>query len=135
RLHQRIADPRALREQEGEGHGPADEDAVAAVEQCVDHAELVADLRATEDGDERARHAVAEQLREHLDLAEEQPAARARQDARRGGGGGGGGGSVRAPGARRRTLRSRRGRRARRGWSRTRDRRWSPPIRTGGSPA
>ena len=47
-LHERIADARALREQERERHRPADEHRVAAVEQRLDHAELVAHLGAAE---------------------------------------------------------------------------------------
>ena len=43
----------ALREQEGEHHRPADQDRVAAPEERVDDAELVAHLRAAEDGHER----------------------------------------------------------------------------------
>ena len=68
--------------EERERHRAADEHGVAAVEQRVDHAELVADLRAAEHRDERASGAV-EQTRQHLDLADEQASAGVRQDARR----------------------------------------------------
>ena len=44
------------------------------VEQRVDHAELVADLRAAEDRDERAASASSSNPPEHFDLAGEQPA-------------------------------------------------------------
>ena len=82
-LHQRIADVDALREQERERHRSADQHLVAPVEQRIDHAELVAHLGAAEHGDERARHVVGEQPRQHLDLAVQEPTARVRQDRRR----------------------------------------------------
>ena len=74
----------ALREQERERHRAADEHRVAAVEQRVDHAELVADLRAAEHRDERLRRRRASRPREHLDLAE-RAAARRRCGRTRGG--------------------------------------------------
>ena len=43
----------ALGEQEGEAHGAADDDGVAPLQEGVDHAELVAHLRAAQHGDER----------------------------------------------------------------------------------
>ena len=52
-LHERVADAVALRGEERERHRAADEDRVAPFEQRVDHAELVAHLRAAEHGDER----------------------------------------------------------------------------------
>ena len=91
----------ALREQERERHRPADEHRVAAVEQRVDHAELVAHLGAAEHRDERVASASCEQPRQHLDLAVQQPpagAAAGRAAGRR---------STRARGATRRTPRSR----------------------------
>ena len=50
RLHERVADAVALRGEEREGHGAADEDRVAPLEQRADHTELVAHLGAAEHG-------------------------------------------------------------------------------------
>ena len=57
-LDERVADAPTASDLEGERHRAADEDRVAAVEQRLDHAELVADLRAAEHGDERPRRIV-----------------------------------------------------------------------------
>ena len=81
-LDERVADVGALRRQEGERHRAADQQPVAAVEQRVDHAELVADLHAPEHDDERPLRRV-EQRAQHLDLARQQPARGRRQHARR----------------------------------------------------
>ena len=59
-LDQRVADLAALGRDEREGHRAADEDLVTVVEQCGDHADLVAHLRAAEHADERVLGCVEE---------------------------------------------------------------------------
>ena len=59
-LHERRAHLDALRGQEREGHRAADQQRVHAVEQRVHHAQLVGDLRAAQDRDERPVGVVAE---------------------------------------------------------------------------
>ena len=54
RLHERVADLDALGDEERERHAAADEQRVDAVDEAVDDAELVGDLAAAEDRDERA---------------------------------------------------------------------------------
>src|SRR5205807_7184369 len=81
-LHERVADGMALREQEREHHRPTHEDRVAALQERVDHAEFVADLRAAQYGHERTLPRM-QKPRERLDLTEQQPATRGRKDARR----------------------------------------------------
>ena len=81
-LDERVADVRALRDEERERHRAADEELVAAFEQRVDHAELVAHLHAAEHHDERLLRRV-EQRAQHLDLACEQPPGGRRHHPRR----------------------------------------------------
>ena len=82
RFHERVPDRVALCEEEREHHRPADEDRVAAFEERVDDAELVAHLRAAEHRHEGMLPRL-EQARQRLDLLEEQPAAGTRKDTRR----------------------------------------------------
>ena len=53
-LDQRVADLEALGAEEGEAHRPADQDRVDDLEEPLDDADLVGDLGAAEDDDERA---------------------------------------------------------------------------------
>ena len=52
-LHQRFADRLALGLEEGVGHAAADDEGVNFIQQIADDADLVADLGAAENGDER----------------------------------------------------------------------------------
>ena len=70
-LDDRCSDFGALRDEERERHSAADEQHVDAVDQTVDDAELVADLAAAEDRDERTR-GIGEHVGERLDFAREQ---------------------------------------------------------------
>ena len=63
----------ALGLEEGVGHGAADQQLVDALEQVLEHADLVGHLGAADDGDEGALD-VAEQLAEELHLALHQQA-------------------------------------------------------------
>ena len=84
-VEQALADLQALRLEEGEGHAAADDQGVDLLEQVLDDVQLVRDLRAAQDGDERtvgvlqrlahdgklladevAGHARAEELRDAL---------------------------------------------------------------------
>ena len=99
-LHERVADGEPSREEERERHRAADEHRVAAVEQRVDHAELVADLGAAEHRDERPVRLVEQPRRapRPRGAAAARPRSAGRAAGRR---------STRAPGATRRTPRSR----------------------------
>ena len=128
-LEQRVADLVALRGEEREGHRATDEDRLALVEQRVDHAELVADLRAAEDGDERLlrRRRAAPRAPRPRGTSSRPPAlGQDRRAARR---------STRAPGATRRTPRSRRRRPSRERRPRAPGCCRSRPVRTAGSRA
>ena len=57
-LEQRLADRLAFRLEEGVRHAAADEERVHLGHQVLDDGDLVADLRAAEDGDERTRRVV-----------------------------------------------------------------------------
>src|SRR5207253_775359 len=63
-------------------HRATDDDGVAVLQELVDDAELVAYLDAAEHADERPLR-IVEQLREHLDLARDEPSRRRRQYSRR----------------------------------------------------
>ena len=80
RSHKRVADRVALGGKEGEAHPAADHEAVDHVEEGVDHAELVADLGAAEDGDEGSARALP-QAGQHLDLAGQQASGGGRHGA------------------------------------------------------
>ena len=73
-------DPLALRGEEREAHRPADQHAVAALEQAPDQRQLVAHLAAAEHRDEGA-FGLGHQALEHLDLAREQEPGAGRQQA------------------------------------------------------
>ena len=72
-LDQRVAHREPLGGQERRRHGPADQQQVAAVEEGVDHADLVAHLRPAEEGHERPVGPL-QQPAEGLHLVEQQPA-------------------------------------------------------------
>jgi hypothetical protein len=80
-LDERIADRISLRLQERERHRAADEQRVDPLQQRVDDTELVADLGAAEQRNERAL-GVSEQPAERLDLGRQEPAGRGGHDAR-----------------------------------------------------
>ena len=82
RLEQRVADRVALRGEEREAHRAADDERVDDLQQRLDDAELVGDLRAAEHGDERALRVVA-QAEEDVDLLLQQQTHRRRQRLRR----------------------------------------------------
>ena len=111
-LEQALADLVALRLEEREDHAAADQQLVGLLEQVVDHAELVGDLRAAEHHDVGTLR-VDGQAPQHVDLLRDQAAHRVRAAAAR----------RRRPrpacGARRRTRRTRTRRRARRAGRRT----------------
>ena len=77
-LPQRVADRVALRGEEREAHRATDHQRVDDVEQRLDHAELVADLRPAEHGDERPLRLVA-QAEQDVDLLLQQQPHRRRQ--------------------------------------------------------
>ena len=54
-LDQRVAGRDPLRSEEAEAHRAADQDLVGDLEEAVDHADLVGDLGAAEDDDQRPR--------------------------------------------------------------------------------
>ena len=86
-LAQRGADRAALRLGEGVGHAAADDDGVALVDQVVDDVDLVRDLGAAQNGDERAGR-VGKRLAHDGDLLLDQEAAHSRQIVGDAGGGG-----------------------------------------------
>src|SRR5688572_22757279 len=61
----------ALRLEEGEAHASADDERVDDLQQRLDDAQLVADLRAAEDGHERTLR-LRPQSRQHLDFFRQQ---------------------------------------------------------------
>ena len=71
-LDQAVAHRAAVRRDERERHGTADQQRVDTLDEGADRPELVRDLGPTEHGDVRAR-GLEEQARERLDLALEQP--------------------------------------------------------------
>ena len=82
-LEQRVADLVALRGEEGEAHAAADEQAVDLVEQVVDDAELVGDLRAAEHDHVRALRVVGQALRAPRPRSATRPPGGVRQQLRR----------------------------------------------------
>ena len=80
-LAQRVADRVALGGEEREAHRAADEDRVGALQEGVEHADLVGHLGAADDRHERARR-VLEDAGERPHLALEQPPGGARQQVR-----------------------------------------------------
>jgi len=82
-LAQRVPDAVALGLEEREAHRPAHEHDVGAVEEGVEHADLVGHLGAADDRDEGTR-GILEDAGERLDLAlEQQAAARSGRGGRR----------------------------------------------------
>ena len=86
-LEQALADGVALGHLEGVGHAAADNDGVGLLEQVVDYADLVADLRAAQDGHEGPR-GVGQGLAHDGDLFLHQESRIRRQESRNAGGGG-----------------------------------------------
>ena len=86
-LAQRGADRAALRLGEGVGHAAADDNGVALVDQVVDHVDLVGNLRAAQNGNERTGR-VGKRLAHDGDLLLDQEAADGRQVVGNAGGGG-----------------------------------------------
>ena len=78
---ERLADGVPLRAQEREAHRAADDDRLGDLQEALDHADLVLDLRAADDRDERLSGAL-EDARQRPHLAFEQAARRARQQVR-----------------------------------------------------
>ena len=72
-LEQGVAHPMALGGEEGEAHSAADDERVGDLAECLDDAELVGDLRSSEDHDEGPCRRFA-QRQKHLDLSFEQSA-------------------------------------------------------------
>ena len=77
-LQQRVADPVALRGQEGEAHPAADQQRVDLRQQRVDHRQLVGDLGAAEHHGVGPLRVLGEPA-QHLDLGQHQPAGVGRQ--------------------------------------------------------
>ena len=80
-LHERAADLAAVGGQERERHRAADQKGVHAIEQRVDHPELVRHLRAAQDRDVRSGR-IAQELPEDVHLALEQASGDGRAAAR-----------------------------------------------------
>ena len=82
-----MPDAQPLGDEEGERHAAADDEHIDHVDEPVDHAELVRDLAAAEDGDERVLR-VGQHGRQRLDLAGEQEPGIGRKELRDARGGG-----------------------------------------------
>ena len=132
-LDQAVADRAPAGRDQRERHRAADQQRVDAIDERVDHGELVGDLRPAEDRDVRARRVARADARAPRPRAaaagRPRPGDRSRASARAAPR------RSRARGGRRRTRRRRRRRRARRAGPRTPGRSPPRPGRTGGSRA